>query len=95
MYIAPLLLIPFVENSFKHSLNSLASGIEIRICIEVQNNYQPQVVTSATLTAQGIGLENVKKRLKLLYPQQHTLVVEKTATIFLVKLTLQLLHETP
>ena len=99
LYMAPLLLIPFVENSFKHSLNSLATGIEIRICIEViknvlhfevQNNYQPQVVTSDTLTSQGIGLENVKKRLKILYPEQHTLIVEKTATTFLVKLTLQL-----
>ncbi|MBL7803567.1 MAG: histidine kinase [Saprospiraceae bacterium] len=83
-YIAPLILLPFVENAFKHA--STASGERIRIKIDlykkhrslyfqVENSHFP--APSPTLThlrsAKGLGLKNVEKRLHLLYPEKHRL----------------------
>lgn len=79
--IAPLLLSTFVENAFKYGVNPEKKSIikisvfvsETEICLTVFNNKvaDPQTETSE----KGIGLQNVKKRLELLYPQQHELVI--------------------
>lgn len=81
--IAPLILIVFIENAFKHSSASQTENIEIDIYLELmengvlkficKNNHQPQSNTD-NLT-NGIGLENVRKRLALLYPNAHTLQI--------------------
>ena len=94
--IAPLLLVPFVENALKHGLDSEGRGkVEIdlrrngpRLDVRVENARRP-----AGETAQkppGIGLANVRKRLELLYPRRHALTVEETSGTFLVHLSLQL-----
>lgn len=76
--IAPLLLIPFVENAFKH-VSHKATGNEIRITLSrtadrfgfrVMNTTDPASFSSSS---QGIGLRNVKRRLELLYNGRHTL----------------------
>lgn len=93
--IAPLLLIPFVENAIKHGTNSMAEGAYISIDITVmddtlhfscENNYKPMPAHKDG----GLGLENVRKRLQLLYPGKHTLDVKQQYDTFVVSLTIPL-----
>jgi len=93
--IAPMLFIPFVENAFKHGQkNVVAPGIEIsldcndgNINFEVVNRYDITVSQNKD-SASGIGLENVKKRLRLLYPKRHNLEIDDRNGLFKVKLSL-------
>lgn len=81
--IAPLILIVFIENAFKHSSSSQSDEIEIEILLEelengtlkfqCKNTYRNQSNTSSL--SSGIGLENVQKRLLLLYPNAHDLKI--------------------
>ena len=80
--IEPMLLIPFVENAFKHG-NGLLSNPEIDIDLHSSNNQldffiKNKYVSSDTAKdkTSGIGLTNVKRRLQLLYPQRHTLSID-------------------
>ena len=96
--IPPLLLIPFIENSFKHGTSRMLTHPYVRVSITIENNIahffvsnsRPQVQNSGT-TRGNIGLNNVKKRLQLLYPFDHELnIVEEPGsfTVFLkIKLT--------
>jgi hypothetical protein len=85
--IAPLLLIPFVENAVKHGVNSQGEG-SVSIQVEATDRrVQFQVVNSKHPAEEefrkhsGIGLKNVKQRLQLLYPGRHELnLVETDAT---------------
>jgi len=96
--IAPLILIVFIENAFKHSMVSQSENIFIDICIRMtdagrltlrcKNSYQPRSNTESL--SQGIGLENVKKRLQLLYPEAHQLDILKREDRFEVNLTMDL-----
>ena len=96
--IAPLILIVFIENAFKHSQASQSDKIYINISIQLSdqgqlnfscmNNYQE--TTNTENLAHGIGLENVKKRLQLLYPYAHQLNIRQTKNQFKVQLSLQL-----
>ncbi len=92
--IAPLLLLPFVENAFKHGLTkNLGKGkVEINIFIEtnsliftVENDF---LVIEETKGHHGIGLKNVKKRLELQYKGNHELTITKKDNFFSVKLVL-------
>ncbi|MFN0217141.1 MAG: sensor histidine kinase [Saprospiraceae bacterium] len=80
--IAPLLLLPFVENSFKHGAGSTTGDVHILIKIllkenqlsyTVQNTLEPDANTTGNSNNSGIGLRNVKRQLDLLYPEQHEL----------------------
>lgn len=93
--IAPLLLIPFVENAIKHGTNSIASGAYVFIDINVtdttlyfscKNNYKPVPAPKDS----GLGLENVGKRLQLLYPGKHVLDIKRQNNTFEVLLSIQL-----
>lgn len=97
--IAPYILIPFIENSFKHSLGSKEEEIciVIKITVEdqslqllVENNFESNTSTSDTLIAKGIGLKNVQKRLDLLYPNRHQLEIQETSNFYKVLLQLEL-----
>lgn len=99
LMIAPLLLQPFIENAFKHSpkKKSRQSLITIRTSVtgnvfllEVTNTLHHD--TTSGLPG-GIGLENVKKRLKLLYPGKYDLTVTKTEELFTVILKLTLSYD--
>ncbi|SFB61232.1 sensor histidine kinase [Algoriphagus aquimarinus] len=93
--IAPLILNVFVENAFKHSQSGQSDQIKIAISVTVnergeltficQNNYLPM-----SSEQHGIGLENVKKRLNLLYPEQYELKINQTADEFFVSLKIKL-----
>jgi len=95
--IAPLLLIPFVENAFKH-LSHYSNKLDI-VYIKLERNGQQLLFTvhnsKETNTRQtgmirqgGIGLKNVRRRLELLYPGKHTLSVEPGIDTFTVQLKL-------
>ena len=89
--IAPMLLIPFVENSFKHGKITNGS-LDISIYIEEKHEViQFKIKNNSSNESEsndGIGLENIKKRLELLYPNQHQLIIKKNPTDFEVTLTL-------
>jgi sensor histidine kinase YesM len=96
--IAPLLFLPFVENSFKHGLKSGVDDAFVKINIEntghviyfkIENRFGNTRQISDNSYA-GIGIENVKKRLKLLYPGQHLLKISKNQQTFRVVLQVQL-----
>ena len=96
--IAPLLLMVFIENAFKHSSSSQSDAIEIDINLtisekglltfECNNSFQEQSNTDNL--SKGIGLKNVKKRLILLYPTRHTLKITSEKELFKVYLEIQL-----
>ncbi len=95
--IAPLLLMPFVENGFKHGPNKNGQ-IDIRLTME-KNNLQFCVANSIEIDKNqglkdfeegGIGLANIQKRLQLLYPKRHQFLIEETDGIFTVKLMIDL-----
>ncbi|RNI29166.1 sensor histidine kinase [Rufibacter latericius] len=99
MLIAPLLLLPFLENSFKHgaseqldqawvSLDLLVRGHTLKF--KVMNAVPEAQLPGEHTVAPGIGLANVRKRLELLYPNIHELSIWQEAETFLVTLTLQL-----
>jgi LytS/YehU family sensor histidine kinase len=94
--IAPLLLIPFVENAFKYSFNAgKLPVIEIFLgckddalqfyCRNYYRNEEPQHERPG-----GVGLENAKRRMELLYPHKHKIMISDDKTIFKVELTIQL-----
>ncbi|MEE4196629.1 MAG: histidine kinase [Bacteroidales bacterium] len=81
--IAPLILIPFVENAFKHGVKF---GKESEITIELkihQNNFQfsiENIIHNSLKNLEknsGLGLNNVKKRLSIIYPDKHTLHITR------------------
>lgn len=89
--IAPMLLIPFVENSFKHG--AIKNGtLQIDISIICKNErltfYIKNTAQNHDNKQQGIGLENIKKRLELLYKDDYTLEINRNNDYFEVKLVL-------
>ncbi|CAA6806505.1 MAG: putative two-component system sensor protein, no kinase domain [uncultured Aureispira sp.] len=96
--IAPLILIVFVENAFKHSTASQFENISIQIKVQITekgylefsciNSFNED--SNIDHLPNGIGLENVQKRLQLLYPNVHTLEIKKTKQTYGVFLSLQL-----
>ena len=90
-----MLLIPFIENAFKHGINySKTSDIKIEITLlgnelllKVENSINNN---SRQPEASGIGLSNVKRRLSLLYPDLHTLDIEETNGTYKVTLKITL-----
>lgn len=96
--IAPLLFLPFVENSFKHGVKGGAKNIFVDIRIEasgqvlnfeIENSKGDSSVKNNS-KHKGIGIENVKKRLKLIYPNLHALKISDNQNTFKVLLQLQL-----
>ena len=95
--IAPLILIVFIENAFKHSQSGQSSDIEIDVSIKVENDILDfhcknnfESVPSLDTVAKGIGLQNVRKRLEILYPKKHELEIKESANCFDVYLRLEL-----
>lgn len=95
--IAPLLLIPFVENSFKHGSSRMLEHPWIRMQISVADNYLDFEISnskpgnsSIVNGNNGIGLKNVRKRLQLLYPGEHQLKIDAGAHSYRVELRVPL-----
>jgi sensor histidine kinase YesM len=96
--IAPLILNVFIENAFKHSTASQSEDISIDIGIKIDSNGQLNFectnsfrpVTNTDKLNNGIGLKNVKKRLQLLYPDAHTLLISDDDQRYSVHLKMNL-----
>jgi len=95
--ICPLLLIPFLENSFKHGASQMLTHpwVSLDIVIEEQDLYFNLSNSKPTLTAEktvtkGLGLRNVKKRLAILYPGTHVLDITDEVMSFSVSLKVPL-----
>lgn len=96
--ISPMLLIPFIENAFKHGISlQRPSFINISLhttdnilffdvnnSVHLKNDFDPEKTKS------GIGLQNVKQRLSLLYPKKHELIIRESGKEFFVHLTVEL-----
>jgi hypothetical protein len=100
--IAPLLFIHLLENAFKHSPSRLATG-DIKVKVEVKEDIltfrvQNPVSNKHAPTLDepgGIGLPNVRKRLALLYPNQHSLEIHNSSETFAVVLKIHSLKLQP
>jgi two-component system LytT family sensor kinase len=92
--IAPFVLIPLIENAFKHvsrHKDKADNFIEIEVMIDeerfsfvISNTYEERSVIVNSIG--GIGLQNVKRRLELLYPGTHSIIIDKKDGIFTVNL---------
>ncbi|KZS42462.1 hypothetical protein AWE51_03190 [Aquimarina aggregata] len=94
--IAPMLLIPFVENAVKHGAQSTNEQSTIDISITIKNttlyvcvvNSKPNMVAASK--REGMGLENVRRRLNLLYPNSHVLEIDDMEKLYRVNLSIDL-----
>lgn len=95
--IAPMLLIPFVENAFKHGTGIterpvIVISLEIKepkqICFRVVNEISDAELSKDEQS--GIGLTNVRRRLELLYPNRHNLYISKGEHAFIAELSISL-----
>jgi sensor histidine kinase YesM len=96
--IAPLLLIPFVENSFKHGTSKMLAHPYVRLHISKQDdilfffltNSKPATEVTPLNGTHGLGLKNVKKRLELLYASRHELQITEEPLSYSVWLKIAL-----
>ena len=99
--IAPLILLPFLENSFKHGASEELDQAWISLDLTIQDNKlkfklinavppSPLFISEPEIVAHGIGLENVRKRLELIYPGRYELKTIMEAETYLVSLSLDL-----
>jgi len=93
--IAPLLLIPFIENAFKYGISTTEKTF-LELEIAIYNNSLVMELTNTVVNqrpaknSNGIGLSNTRKRLAALYPKQYELIIEETPTEFEVHLEIEL-----
>jgi len=97
--ISPLLLLTFIENAFKHGINTRPNNPFIKIDLDFETNNKllfkienskPKIEAINTEN-NGIGLKNAKKRLNLLYPDKHQLKISDNELVFLVELEIELI----
>lgn len=96
--IAPLLLLPFVENSFKHGAHSTTGKAAIHIRLQLKNNVLHFSVENTAEgdenrpnpNGEGIGLKNIRRQLDLIYPHQHKLHLTRANGWFRAELNVQL-----
>ncbi|MBO6516865.1 MAG: histidine kinase [Bacteroidia bacterium] len=97
--IAPMLFLTFLENSFKHGINQKAEGGFVKIDMDIEDKHLDFSIENSRPKEKekrlngksgGIGLENIKKRLALLYPDLHKLEIDDDGDNYRVKLNLSL-----
>jgi sensor histidine kinase YesM len=97
--ISPMLLIPFVENAFKHGVSAASTSL-IKIQLECKEDHIEFIVQNSIPTiskndpeknSNGIGLDNVRQRLQLFYPNKHVLSAGVSEKGYLVNLSIKLI----
>jgi LytS/YehU family sensor histidine kinase len=99
VYIAPLLLLPFVENCFKHGTSNVLQNPWINLTIELKSNKLVMKLmngksksTEVLQGRSGIGIANVRQRLDLLYKNRHELQIREEEEVFIVDLQIELVR---
>ena len=98
--IEPLLFLPIIENAFKHCLAKDIAGKYVKMVLSVDDDElifqvsNPHIASRPTITAGGIGLKNIKKRLDLVYPGCYQLDIDEQDAVFTVILTIRFSHPT-
>jgi LytS/YehU family sensor histidine kinase len=95
--ISPLILITFIENAFKYGI-SINQACFVDILLTIENKKIDLVCKNSIVNVENsteTGLESVKKRLELTYPQKHSLEISKENNVFEVVFKLDLSHENP
>jgi two-component system LytT family sensor kinase len=92
-HLSPFILMPFVENAFKHVSNSSTGSNEVLISLRREGAQLHALIENTTERTEvkgvgGIGLKNVKRRLELLYPGSHLLTIREEADRYYVQLTM-------
>src|SRR5262245_24671925 len=101
VHIAPLLLLPFVENCFKHGTSKMLNNPWINLKIELrQTSFFMKLMNGKkdlqkTNNRKGTGIENVRKRLDLLYKNKYDLKITEDDEVFVVNLAMELVQMTP
>jgi hypothetical protein len=91
--IAPLLFISLVENAFKHGVSATAATT-LSFSLKVEGNTvifrseNTKIPTQESLYSSGIGIDNLKKRLTLLYPERHQYTIEEKEGKYIAQLTI-------
>ncbi len=95
--IEPMLLLPLVENAFKHGNYDNVNRATVRITVNFTNNIFRMAISNDCLaerknieTNEGLGLKNVKSRLALRYPEKHQLSYDRSENIFTLNLSIDL-----
>lgn len=94
-YIAPLLMLPFLENAFKHGTSEQLEKPWLNVDISVRQNILKCKIANSKnefvpLSQNGIGVNNAKKRLNFLYPDKHELKMSDEGNFFVVSLLIDL-----
>ena len=98
-HVAPMIIFPLVENCFKHGVSSTNQRSWIKLLLNVSSNQMKFIaenskVSAANLNKGGLGLNNLKKRLELIYTDQYNIKIEEEETKFKVTLDLSLTGQT-
>ena len=95
IHLMPLLFIILLENAFKHGVENLRKNSfvhikmnanEKQIVFQIENNFDPKESPSKP----GIGIQNIKRRLELVYPKKHSLILDAEKDVYKAKLTIEL-----
>ncbi len=96
LLIAPLLILPFFENCFKHGTSGILENPWINMQIFLENNVMKMKLINGKQArggkeSIGIGIENVRRRLDLLYPDKHQLTIIEEDEVYIVNLNIELI----
>ncbi|HEY5967322.1 MAG TPA: histidine kinase [Chitinophagaceae bacterium] len=99
-FIAPLLMLPFLENAFKHGTSEQIEKSWLSVDISVMHGTLKCKIANSkneyvSLRANGIGINNVKKRLEFIYPGKFDLKINDEGDFFVVSMMLILANEQP
>lgn len=97
--IQPLILIVFIENAFKHVSRSMSERGYVKVSLtqrsnviqlDVENSKWKQTESKLQSSSSGLGIQNTRDRLDILYPKAHKLKIKETDWIYKVELTITL-----
>ena len=98
LYIAPLLLLPFIENCFKHGTSNMLENPWINLTVELKDTMLVMKLMNGKTSLngnvqekQGIGINNVSQRLNLLYKDKFDLQIQEDEEVFVVDLKVELI----
>jgi sensor histidine kinase YesM len=96
LFIAPLLLLPFIENCFKHGASQMIEQPWVSMQVTLEGDWMRMKLLNGkvpdvrAIAEGGIGIANVRRRLEYMYQEKHQLVINNEEEVFIVNLRIQL-----